>query len=111
MRREPSKLATASLNQNDNVMKRISKELKAIADAHIEAKKTGNFNPKAIDGTVAHLVKNMADGHTYDWVMDRVEINFCSVTTLIIGAVLGAESKSYKAGVYKGFKRYFGNAI
>jgi hypothetical protein len=111
MRRESSKLATVSLNQNDNVMKRISKELKAIADAHIEARKTGNFNPKEFNRSKKALIQNMKDGHTYEALIDQIEISFCSVTTLIIGAVLGAESKAYKAGIYKGFKHYFGDAI
>lgn len=92
-------------------MKRISKELKAIADAHIEAKKAGKFNPAPLDGSNAQLIQKLKEGHTYDFIIDRVEINFCSVTSLIAGAVLGAEFKSYRQGVYKGFKHYFGNVI
>lgn len=84
-------------------MKRISKEVKAIADAHILARKNKSFNPVMIK-TKADLITALNNGHTFEKVMDTIEARFCSVTSIMINSIFLHDSKAYIAGVYKGFK-------
>ncbi len=88
-------------------MKRISKELKAIADAHMEAKMSGNWNPAQVE-TMQELADAMKKGHTFETVFDNIEISYCSITSLIAAGVIGHNSKAYRDGVYKGFRVIMG---
>ena len=89
-------------------MKRISKELKAIADRHIDAKAASEFLPQKHNGTVRDVYAKMDNGATYSGLLELIEIKFCSVHSLIASSVLDYQSDSYRKGVYKGFKNLFG---
>ena len=88
-------------------MKRISKELKAIADRHVQAKAENKWNTKAVS-TVQELAQAMKDGHTYPLVLDNVEITYCPIGTLLGEALLGVKSKTYMASIYRGFRLIWG---
>jgi hypothetical protein len=91
-------------------MKRISKELKAIADAHMEAKMTGKWNSTELTPgmTLQGFSEVLQKGHTFPTLMDLIETVHCSVGSLIVAGVIGHKSNAYRAGVYKGFKHMFG---
>lgn len=90
-------------------MKRISKKVQAIADAHIEANRTGVWNEVKISRTDSKkdLLDKMMAGHTYKFVHDRTQARFCSVGSSIMASVLGHKSKAYRTGIYEGFKAIF----
>ena len=83
-------------------MKRISKQAKAIADAHIEAKIAKSFsNPSfAYPEEMRNAIKN---GATSEALMEEVEIRYCPITSIIL-ANMGHISKAYRSGVYQGFR-------
>ena len=84
-------------------MKRICKQVKAIADAHIEAKMTGKF----LEQNVANkdqLLQSIVDGYTYKQLLDLVEVNYVTITSQLTSTLLGHVSDAYKKQVYKGFK-------
>jgi len=84
-------------------MKRISKQTKAIADAHIEARKSGNFdNPRCT--TREEVIAALREGKTIEDVLDQVETKFTSIHAIILSRVLFHESHNYRSGVYKGFR-------
>jgi hypothetical protein len=85
------------------IMKRISKQTKAIADAHIQARISGTFdNPEVT--TREDVIEALRDGKTIEGVLDQIEIKFTSITAILLSRKLFHQSKNYKAGVYKGFK-------
>jgi hypothetical protein len=84
-------------------MKRISKQVKAIADAHIEAKITGKFLEQRVTNK-AELLQSIVDGYTYKQLLDLVEINYVSITSQMMSSVVGHITDAYKKQVYKGFK-------
>lgn len=87
-------------------MQKITKETKAIADAHLLAKKTGNFdNPKVTNKGELYLA--LQQGKTFSQLMDQIEIRFVSVTSLMMAHVLDHNSEAYKKAIYKGFKQLF----
>lgn len=83
-------------------MKRISKQVKAIADAHIEAKITGKFLEQHVTNK-DELLKSIVDGYTYKQLLDLVEVNYVTITSQMLVHV-GYVPDSYKKQVYKGFK-------
>jgi hypothetical protein len=84
-------------------MDRISKQTKAIADAHIQARISGTFdNPEVT--TREDVIEALRDGKTIEGVLDQIEIKFTSITAILLSRKLFHQSKNYKAGVYKGFK-------
>jgi D-serine deaminase-like pyridoxal phosphate-dependent protein len=84
---------------------RITKEVKAIADAHIAAKLAKNFDDVEVS-TKEEVVKLLHEGKTFSKVLEQVEINFCSIGALLMSSpdLLQVVTNHYKAGVYKGFK-------
>jgi len=84
-------------------MKRISKKVKAIADAHIEAKITGKFLEQHVTNK-DELLHSIVDGYTYKQLLDLVEVNYVTITSQLTSTLLGHVSDSYKKQVYKGFK-------
>lgn len=84
-------------------MKRISKKVKAIADAHIEAKMTGKFLEQNI-ANKEQLLQSIVDGYTYKQLLDLVEVNYVTITSQLTSTLLGHVSDAYKKQVYKGFK-------
>ena len=84
-------------------MKRISKQVKAIADAHIEAKITGKFLEQNVTNK-DELLQSIVDGYTYKQLLDLVEVNYVTITSQLTSTLLGHVSDAYKKQVYKGFK-------
>lgn len=84
-------------------MNRISKQVKAIADAHIEAKMTGKFLEQNV-ANKEQLLQSIVDGYTYKQLLDLVEVNYVTITSQMTSTLLGYVSDSYKKQVYKGFK-------
>jgi hypothetical protein len=83
-------------------MNRISKQVKAIADAHIEAKITGKFLEQHVTNK-DELLKSIVEGYTYKQLLDLVEVNYVTITSQMLVHV-GYVPDSYKKQVYKGFK-------
>lgn len=86
--------------------KRITPEIKLIADAHIRAKITGIFDDPLVSNK-AELIKALNEGKTFSALLDTIEIRFCSIGTLLLasGTILQQHiSNSYRSGIYKGFK-------
>lgn len=84
-------------------MKRISKKVKAIADAHIEAKITGKFLEQNVTNK-DELLQSIVDGYTYKQLLDLVEVNYVTITSMMMSSLIGHVSDAYKKQVYKGFK-------
>lgn len=84
-------------------MNRISKQVKAIADAHIEAKMTGKFLEQNV-ANKEQLLQSIVDGYTYKQLLDLVEVNYVTITSQLTSTLLGHVSDAYKKQVYKGFK-------
>jgi hypothetical protein len=99
----PSVAFDGKVELNFITMKRISKQAKAIADAHIEARKSGNFNDPVCT-TKEEVIAALRDGKTIEAVLDQIEIKFTSIHAIILSRVLFHQSKNYRAGVYKGFR-------
>lgn len=89
-------------------MARINPHVKAIADAHLEARLTGKWdNPQVT--TKAEILSALNDGKTFEQVMNEIEVRFASITSIIMGRTLGHASASYKSAIYKGFKTLLQN--
>lgn len=89
-------------------MKRITPELKAIADAHIEARKNNSFYDPYVE-TAKEVFAQLKEGKTFSALMEDIEIRFVSVTSNIYARMLDHYSESYKKGIYKGFKTLYSN--
>ena len=86
-------------------MKKISKQVKAIADRHIEARLGQRaFDEMPDDITLEQLLSDMMEGKTYEYVIKRVEAKFCSIGSSVMAHVIQHCSKSYQSAVYKGFR-------
>lgn len=84
-------------------MKRISKQVKAIADAHIEAKMIGRWIGQDVKNE-EELLQSLLIGCTYKKLLDLVEVNYVTITSQLTSTLLGHVSDAYKKQVYKGFK-------
>jgi hypothetical protein len=89
-------------------MQKITKETKAIADAHLLAKQTGLFNDPVISNK-DELIQALKQGQTFSKLMDEIEIRFVSVTSLIMSRAMDHNSEAYKKSIYKGFKTLLQN--
>jgi hypothetical protein len=88
-------------------MKRITPQIKAIAEAHIQAKLTGTWdNPNA--NTKGEVLRLLRDGKTFAEVLRQVEIRYVSITSNLMSSQLNYVSDAYRKGVYKGFKVILG---
>lgn len=87
-------------------MSRITKKIKAIADAHIEAKINGEFDNPYVS-TKTELIKALEDGKTFRSLLDNIEARHCTITSMLLSATALGVSQSYKKGVYAGFKEVF----
>jgi len=83
--------------------KRISKQVKAIADAHIQAKSNGTFDNPSVS-TRDEVINVLLEGKTIEQVLRQIEVRFCSITSIILSGTFDYKSNAYKSGVYKGFK-------
>ena len=84
-------------------MKRISKETKAIADAHIQARLNGTFDDPSVT-TKDELIQALREGKTFSELLDRIEMKYTSITSILLSRKMFHQSANYKNGVYKGFK-------
>lgn len=83
--------------------KRISKQVKAIADAHIQAKANGTFDNPSVS-TRDEVINALLEGKTVEQVLRQIEVRFCSITSIILSGTFDYKSNAYRSGVYKGFK-------
>lgn len=82
---------------------RIKTQVKAIADAHIEARSTGKFdNPKVT--TKEEVINALLEGKTFSEVMTQIELRYCSITSILLNNHFQHSSNGYRAAIYKGFK-------
>jgi hypothetical protein len=84
-------------------MKRISKKVKAIADAHIDAKITGKFLEQRVTNK-DELLDSIVNGYTYKQLLYLVEVNYVTITSQLLSTMVGHVTDAYKKQVYKGFK-------
>ena len=84
-------------------MKRITKQTKAIADAHLAAKVAGKFDDPKVT-TRNEVIAALRDGKTFSDVLHQIELWFMPVDTIVLSELFGSQSSTYKAAVYKGFK-------
>ena len=84
-------------------MKRISKQAKSIADAHIQARINGTFDDPNVS-TKDELIQLLKDGKTFSGLLDRIEMKYTSITSILLSRKMFHNSQNYKSGVYKGFK-------
>jgi hypothetical protein len=80
-----------------------SKQIKAIADSHIEAKMTGVYNECHVADR-DQLIQKLIEGHTFKQLIDLIELNYVSIQSQLMSGTLGYVSDSYRKSVYKGFK-------
>jgi len=91
-------------------MKKISKQVKAIADRHIEARLGQRSYDEMPEGiTLEQLLTDLMDGKTYEYVIKRVEAKFCSIGSSVMAHVIQHCSNSYRSAVYKGFRIIYSN--
>ncbi len=89
-------------------MKKITKKQTEIMNAHIEAKKTGNFTSTHIT-SLDDMRQQLIEGKTFRTLISEVEIRYCPITAIILSSTFTHESKSYLAGLRKGFKLVLSN--
>lgn len=81
---------------------RITKETKAIADKHLEARRLQKFDNPEIK-TKSDVIAHLRNGKTIEGVLTQIEARFCSVTSTVLNR-MGHDSQAYKRQVYHGFK-------
>ena len=86
-------------------MQRITKEVKAIAYAHLKARSEGKFD-NIVVRSKAELIEALRAGKTFSALMDEIERKYCNITSLLLLELSSGthQSKSYKSNVYKAFK-------
>jgi hypothetical protein len=82
---------------------RITKETKQIADAHIKARIDGTFDDLDVSSR-EELIQALRDGKTFSRLLEVIELDFTSITSILLSRKLFYQSKNYINGVYKGFK-------
>ena len=87
-------------------MKRITPEIKAIADAHLKAIADGKFDNPVIHSK-EELMEALKQGKTFSEVVNQIEVRFMSIGSTMFSRMLGHQSQSYRNGIYKGFKQIF----
>ena len=86
--------------------RRITPEIKRIADAHIQARIDGKFDDP-VATTIDDVFALLREGKTFSAVMEEVELRYAPITAIFLARHLAHQSHSYKTGVYKGFKKLF----
>ena len=86
-------------------MKRISPEVKAVADAHLRAQSEGKFDDIVVKSK-AELIEALWSGRTFSALMSEIEWRYCNVTSVALTRISNGtyQSRSYKSNIYKGFK-------
>lgn len=86
-------------------MKRITPEIKAIADAHIKAIAESKFDDPVVSSK-EELIEALKQGKTFSELINQIETRFISVGSCVLSR-FGHQSDSYRNGIYKGFKQLF----
>lgn len=84
-------------------MKRISKQTKAIADAHMAARQSGKFDDPFVKSK-EEVFEYLRNGKTFSEIMRQIEVRYCNFGSIILSDVMHHQSNSYRSNVYKGFK-------
>lgn len=84
-------------------MKRISKQTKAIADAHILARQTGKFDDP-VAKTKEDVFEYLRNGKTFSEVMRQIEVRYCTFGSIMLSDIMHHQSTNYRNNIYKGFK-------
>ena len=84
-------------------MGRITPQVKAIADAHIQARQSGKFDNPTVR-TREELFEKLSSGQTFEEVLRQIEVRFASIGSILMSTTMLYVSQSYKSAVYKGFK-------
>jgi hypothetical protein len=85
-------------------MKRISKQTKAIADAHIQARLDEKWDTDLNIKTADDVMTALLNGKVIEEVMNQVEVRYCSITAGLTARLMGYASENYRRDVYRGFK-------
>lgn len=85
---------------------RITKQVKAIADAHIAARINDNFDDIKFSGK-DELLRLMREGKTFSGVMDEIEDTVCSITSTLMARKMRHTTNTYKTSVYNAFKKLY----
>ena len=88
-------------------MNRITKEIKTIANNHLQAKLEGKFDNPMVS-TKQEVIEAIRSGKTFSALLDEIEIRFVSITSIMMQRHLDHVSESYKRGIYKGFNILLG---
>lgn len=84
--------------------KRLPKEWKVIADAHIKACMNKQFDDVFVSND-KEIYAAMREGKTFTNILEEIEIRYCSMTSIMTFKLFAHVSESYKRGIYKGFLR------
>ena len=76
-------------------MKRITPEIKAIADAHINAKRINQFDDVPVTSP-EELLDRLREGKTFSNLLHYIETKYVSVTSLILAGAFNHETDAYK---------------
>ena len=86
---------------------RITPEIKKIADAHINARLKNRFSDPIVKDK-NELFTMLKHGETFNKLLEKIEIQYCSVTAIILSnSMFSYPSKNYVSAIYRGFKDLF----
>lgn len=86
------------------LMARITKLQKSIADAHIDSMVANIYDDPTLDGSLDSLRVALSDGKTIRYLMEGIVTRNVSITSQIMSKAMGYTSDAYNKAVYKGFK-------
>lgn len=89
-------------------MKRITPQVKAIAEAHLKAKIDGKFDNPIVT-TKDEVIEALLQGKTFSEVLNQIELRYVSITSNLYARLLDYNTDAYRKGVYKGFKSLLQN--
>jgi hypothetical protein len=93
-------------NFNHKTMRRITKKIRQIADAHIKARMEDKFDDTPVSD-LDELKRNLLDGKTYSELIKSMETEYCSITSILTCTQFNHATDSYKQSIYRGFKELF----
>lgn len=87
-------------------MKRITSELKAIADAHLRARMDDKFDDDNVTNR-EELISALRNGRTFSKLLDEIEIRYSTISSILMCRTLKHVTEAHRKAVYKGFKQAF----
>lgn len=85
-------------------MKRISKQAKAIADAHLQAQLIGKFDDPHVTSS-KEVIAQLKAGKTFSELIRLIEIRDISIFSIVASTLMKHQSIAYKKAVYNQFKK------